>query len=106
MSPADNGDFIVSREDWPLHRKGYHDQARRQQKVRESDKHNTPEICNLRILRTIIDNLRRNATIRQPGIHGISPDNLRYETWEDIIKPHSNAVILAMMDTSGSMGAA
>ena len=40
-----------------------------------------------------------------PGIHGISPDDLRYKTWEEIIKPQSNAVIIAMMDTSGSMGA-
>jgi sporulation protein YhbH len=54
--------------------------------------------------RTIIENLRRNATSGKPGIHGISPDDLRYKTWEEIVKPQSNAVILAMMDTSGSMG--
>lgn len=54
--------------------------------------------------RTILENLRRNATGGNPGIHGISPNDLRYKTWEDIIKPHSNAVIMAMMDTSGSMG--
>ncbi|GIP47184.1 hypothetical protein D3C76_162180 [compost metagenome] len=55
--------------------------------------------------RTILENLRRNATAGTPGIHGISPDDLRYKTWEEIIVPRSNAVILAMMDTSGSMGA-
>lgn len=54
--------------------------------------------------RTILENLKRNATHGTPGIHGISPDDLRYKTWEEIIKPQSNAVILAMMDTSGSMG--
>lgn len=54
---------------------------------------------------TILENLRRNATAGTPGIHGISPDDLRYKTWEDIIVPRSNAVIIAMMDTSGSMGA-
>ncbi|MFS0727251.1 sporulation protein YhbH [Paenibacillus sp. 1P07SE] len=54
--------------------------------------------------RTILENLRRNATGGKPGIHGISPDDLRFKTWEEIIKPQSNAVILAMMDTSGSMG--
>ena len=54
--------------------------------------------------RTIMENLRRNSTTGNPGIHGISPDDLRYKTWEEIIKPQSNAVILAMMDTSGSMG--
>lgn len=106
MSPADNGMFIVPRGYRSLYRKGYQDQARRQQKVRTTIKQHFPEISNLDMMRTIIDNLCCNATSMQPGIYGISPDNLRYETWEDIIKPHSNAVILAMMDTSGSMGAA
>ncbi|MEF2966869.1 sporulation protein YhbH [Paenibacillus sp. M1] len=55
--------------------------------------------------RTILENLRRNATSGEPGIHGISPDDLRYKTWEDVRVPRSNAVIIAMMDTSGSMGA-
>lgn len=55
--------------------------------------------------RTILENLRRNATTGVPGIHGISPDDLRYKTWEDVTIPKSNAVIIAMMDTSGSMGA-
>jgi len=54
--------------------------------------------------RTILENLRRNATSGDPGIHGISPEDLRYKTWDDIVKPHSNALIIAMMDTSGSMG--
>ncbi|WP_339183565.1 sporulation protein YhbH [Paenibacillus sp. FSL H8-0317] len=54
--------------------------------------------------RTILENLRRNATTGTPGIHHISPDDLRYKTWEDKIIPQSNAVIIAMMDTSGSMG--
>ena len=54
--------------------------------------------------RTILENLRRNATTGSPGIHHISPDDLRYKTWEDVIVPQSNAVIIAMMDTSGSMG--
>ncbi|MGG3245878.1 DUF444 family protein, partial [Brevibacillus formosus] len=35
---------------------------------------------------------------------GITDDDLRFKTWEEIIKPHSNAVIVAMMGTSGSMG--
>lgn len=29
---------------------------------------------------------------------------MRYKTWDDIEKPESKAVVLAMMDTSGSMG--
>ncbi|WP_214630460.1 sporulation protein YhbH [Paenibacillus agaridevorans] len=54
--------------------------------------------------RTLMENLRRNANAGISGIGGISPDDLRYKTWTEIIKPQSNAVILALMDTSGSMG--
>ncbi|QWU17796.1 hypothetical protein SAMN04487895_105214 [Paenibacillus sophorae] len=54
--------------------------------------------------RTLLENLRRNGRRGQPGIHGISPDDLRYKTWDETTIPHSNAVIIAMMDTSGSMG--
>ncbi len=54
--------------------------------------------------RTILENIKRNATAGDAKIGGISPDDLRFKTWEDIILPHSNAVIIAMMDTSGSMG--
>jgi hypothetical protein len=54
--------------------------------------------------RTILENLRRNAAAGKPGIHHISPDDLRFKTWEEVIQPHSNAVIIAMMDTSGSAG--
>lgn len=59
---------------------------------------------NLDKKRTILENLRRNANTGNPGIHHIAPDDLRFKTWEDIHKPHSNAVVIAMMDTSGSMG--
>ncbi|RXZ84335.1 sporulation protein YhbH [Paenibacillaceae bacterium] len=54
--------------------------------------------------RTIIENMRRNANSGKPGIHGISPDDLRFKTWDEVVKPHSNAVVFALMDTSGSMG--
>ncbi|BCJ86955.1 sporulation protein YhbH [Effusibacillus dendaii] len=54
--------------------------------------------------RTIMETLKRNALNGAPGIHGISPEDLRYKTWEEVRVPNSNAVVLAMMDTSGSMG--
>ncbi|GLX65777.1 sporulation protein YhbH [Paenibacillus glycanilyticus] len=225
MGSAEDRLFVVSQEDWSLHRKGYQDQARHQQKVREAIKQNLPDLVseesivmsdgkqvikvpirsldefrfvynynknkhvgqgdgdsqvgdvlgvdpqaakgpgkgegagdqpgedvieaeislaelesmlfeelelpflrqkdkdqletkeirfndirkkgimsNIDKKRTIMENLRRNATSGTPGIHGISPDDLRYKTWEEIVRPQSNAVILAMMDTSGSMG--
>ncbi len=54
--------------------------------------------------RTILENVLRNARAGKPGLHDIRLDDLRFKTWEDIEKPHSQAVVLAMMDTSGSMG--
>jgi len=217
--------FIVSREDWSLHRKGYEDQARHQEKVREAIKQNLPDIvsdesiilsdgkqtvkipiksidethfvynynkkqhvgqgngdsqvgdvlgvdpqakkapgkgqgagdqagedyveaeisidqledllfeelelprleqkqkdqieakevvfhevrkkgimANIDKKRTLIENLRRNANAGVSGIGGISPDDLRFKTWNEVVKPQSNAVVLALMDTSGSMG--
>lgn len=225
MSSESGRMFIVSREDWSLHRKGYQDQARHQQKVREAIKQNLPDLVseesivmsdgkqvvkvpirsldeyrfvynynknkhvgqgdgdsqvgdvlgvdpqsskkggkgetagdqpgedvieaevtmaelesmlfeelelpnleqkqkeqlqtkeivftdirkkgimsNIDKKRTLMENLRRNANAGIAGIGGISPDDLRYKTWTEIVKPQSNAVILALMDTSGSMG--
>ena len=72
--------------------------------VRFNDIRKKGIMSNIDKKRTILENLKRNATSGDPGIHGISPDDLRYKTWEEIIKPQSNAVIIAMMDTSGSMG--
>jgi len=55
--------------------------------------------------RTILEALKRNARAGNPSLKGgISIDDLRYKTWEEVTKPHSNAVVIAMMDTSGSMG--
>lgn len=42
MSDAKN--FIVSREDWSLHRKGYEDQSRHQEKVKEAIRNNLPDL--------------------------------------------------------------
>ncbi|MCC3375413.1 sporulation protein YhbH [Cohnella sp. REN36] len=61
-------------------------------------------ISNIDKKRTILENLRRNSRDGRPQIGGISPDDIRYRTWNEVERPHSNAVILAMMDTSGSMG--
>ncbi|MCL5058042.1 MAG: sporulation protein YhbH [Actinobacteria bacterium] len=54
--------------------------------------------------RTIFEVLKRNALKGNPGLHGIRKDDLRFKTWEKTYKYESNAVVLAMMDTSGSMG--
>ncbi|WP_067926948.1 sporulation protein YhbH [Alicyclobacillus shizuokensis] len=57
--------------------------------------------------RTLLESLRRSQreSARQDGLNWrIRPDDLRYKTWEDVEEPDSQAVVLAMMDTSGSMG--
>lgn len=47
---------------------------------------------------------KRNAMTGKPSFYPIYPEDLKYKTWNDITKPESKAVVLAMMDTSGSMG--
>ncbi|OZU89379.1 sporulation protein YhbH [Virgibacillus indicus] len=54
--------------------------------------------------RTILSALKRNATKGKAEITPIYNDDLRFKTWNDVVKPESKAVVLAMMDTSGSMG--
>lgn len=54
--------------------------------------------------RTILENIKRNSLNGIKGIHNIDRDDLRFKTWEEKIEYNSNAVIFAMMDTSGSMG--
>ncbi|MFD2761302.1 sporulation protein YhbH [Lentibacillus juripiscarius] len=54
--------------------------------------------------RTILTALKRNAIKGKPQITPIYNDDLRFKTWNDVTKPESKAVILAMMDTSASMG--
>ncbi|SFU92021.1 hypothetical protein SAMN05421543_11376 [Alicyclobacillus macrosporangiidus] len=52
--------------------------------------------------RTLLETIRRTQ-LHGAGVPRISPDDLRFKTWEDVEKPDSSAVVLAIMDTSGSM---
>ncbi len=61
-------------------------------------------MANLDKRRSLLENIRRQA--REKGKAEIGPfkkEDLRYKTWEEEIKYESNAVVLAMMDVSGSM---
>lgn len=58
---------------------------------------------NLDKKRTLLAAIKRRALDGRGDPWAISPDDLRYKTWEDRPRPVSNAIILAMMDTSGSM---
>ena len=55
--------------------------------------------------RTIITAIKRNAIKGKAEISPLHNDDLRFKTWDEVTKPESKAVVLAMMDTSGSMGA-
>ncbi|MFJ5622630.1 sporulation protein YhbH [Peribacillus loiseleuriae] len=54
--------------------------------------------------KTMIAAFKRNALNGDPGFHPIYKEDYKFKTWNEIEKPDSKAVVLAMMDTSGSMG--
>ena len=59
---------------------------------------------NLDKKRTILEAMKRHRLNGGQGIGRIMPEDLRFKTWEEVELPRSNAVVIAMMDTSGSMG--
>ncbi|MCD7035132.1 sporulation protein YhbH [Metabacillus sp. GX 13764] len=54
--------------------------------------------------RTMMTAFKRNSMMGKPAFHPIYPEDLKFKTWNEVEKPDSKAVVLAMMDTSGSMG--
>lgn len=54
--------------------------------------------------RTIMEAMKRNLLSGRPPLENFSRNDLRYKTWEVTYHPQTSAVVLAMMDTSGSMG--
>ncbi|MEW6211096.1 MAG: sporulation protein YhbH [Acidobacteriota bacterium] len=62
-------------------------------------------LSNLDKRRSILENIKRQA--RETGeakLGRFKKDDLRYKTWEEEIKYESNAVVMPIMDVSGSMG--
>jgi len=62
-------------------------------------------LSNLDKRRTILENMRRQA--RESGEVRVGPfkkEDLRFKSWEEEVHYESNAVVLALMDVSGSMG--
>lgn len=53
--------------------------------------------------RTVIENMKKNASKGKIKIGGFAPEDLRYRVWENVIEKHSNAAIILIMDRSGSM---
>jgi sporulation protein YhbH len=62
-------------------------------------------MSNLDKRRSIVENIKRRA--RETGEARLGPfkkEDLRYRTWEEQTTFESNAVVISMMDVSGSMG--
>ncbi len=72
--------------------------------VRFTDVRKKGPMANLDKKRTILENIKRNAAKGDPTFHDLKNEDLRFKVWEPTIKYQSNAVILSMMDVSGSMG--
>lgn len=61
-------------------------------------------MANIDKKRTLLENIKRQARAGSKERLPIIPEDLRFKTWETHPNYESNGVILAMMDTSGSMG--
>ncbi|HYE73179.1 MAG TPA: DUF444 family protein, partial [Blastocatellia bacterium] len=62
-------------------------------------------LSNLDKRRTIMENIRRTAREQgQAKLGKIKKEDLRFKSWEEEVRYESNAVVIAMMDVSGSMG--
>jgi sporulation protein YhbH len=65
----------------------------------------TGVMANLDKRRMILENIRRNARENKGARFGdVKKEDLRFKTWEETNKYESNAVVIAMIDISGSMG--
>ena len=53
--------------------------------------------------RTIMENFKRNAKLKKPGIGNINNSDLRFKVWDVEKQIKSNAAVYCMMDRSGSM---
>src|SRR6266700_3508495 len=72
--------------------------------VRFTDVRKKGPLTNLDKKRTILENMKRNAAKGEPKFQDIKSEDLRFKVWEPTIRYQSNAVVMAMMDVSGSMG--
>jgi sporulation protein YhbH len=72
--------------------------------LRFSDIRKKGAMSNLDKKRTLLENIKRNAARGQAGVGDFHQDDLRFKTWETRVEYQSNAVVLALMDVSGSMG--
>ena len=72
--------------------------------IRFSDIRKKGPMGNLDKRRTLLENVKRNAARGDAHVGDFRSDDLRFKTWETRVEYQSNAVVLALMDVSGSMG--
>lgn len=72
--------------------------------IQFTDIRKTGPFSNLDKKRMMKENIKRNAARGDPHLKNPSMDDLRFRTWDVAVRQENNAVIYAMMDTSGSMG--
>lgn len=60
-------------------------------------------LSNLDLKKTLIENIKRNASKGDPKVGDFVDQDLRYRQWETEVEYHSNAAVYLMMDRSGSM---
>lgn len=74
------------------------------EKIEFNDVRRTGLMGNIDKKRTMLSAFKRNAMAGNKSFYPIYPEDLKFKTWTEVEKPESKAVVLAMMDTSGSMG--
>lgn len=80
-------------------------QAIQSRRIEFNEVRRTGILPNLDKRRTILENMKRMAQeTGKPRLGPIKKEDLRFKSWEERIKYESNAVVIAMMDISGSMG--
>lgn len=72
--------------------------------IRFNDVHKKGIMSNLDKRRTILENVKRNALAGDAKFSGVRDEDLRFKTWQPVLKRETNAVVIAMRDVSGSMG--
>ena len=60
-------------------------------------------LANLDKRRTLKSNLKRNAARKQPGVHDLADDDLRFRVWDIHQELTTNAAVYFCLDISGSM---
>lgn len=74
------------------------------EEIEFNDIRSTGLMGNIDKKRTMLAAFKRNALAGNASFYPIYREDLKFRTWNEVVRPESKAVVIAMMDTSGSMG--